>query len=63
LKQSYEDLFSFTAVLDDRGRILIPASIRKRLKIDFGSLVIAKIIPTSVKSKRRWDFAEFTQKE
>lgn len=41
-KQSY-DFLSFTAILDDRGRIVIPASIRKRLKIRFGSLVLAKV--------------------
>lgn len=43
-KQRY-DFLSFTATLDDRGRILIPASVRKRLRIKSGSLVIATISP------------------
>jgi bifunctional DNA-binding transcriptional regulator/antitoxin component of YhaV-PrlF toxin-antitoxin module len=37
------DSFSFTAVLDDRGRISIPASVRKKLKIDYGSVIITKV--------------------
>lgn len=38
-----QDSFSFTAILDDRGRIVIPASIRKKLRIKFGSSIMAKI--------------------
>ena len=38
-----QDSASFTAVIDDRGRITIPASVRKRLKIDFKSIIIAKV--------------------
>jgi AbrB family looped-hinge helix DNA binding protein len=37
------DSFSFTAVLDDRGRISIPASIRRKLRISFGSVIITKV--------------------
>jgi AbrB family looped-hinge helix DNA binding protein len=37
------DSVSFTAVLDDRGRISIPASVRKRLGIDFGSVIVTKV--------------------
>lgn len=43
MKQNYEDFSSFVATLDDRGRILVPAPIRKKLKIKFGSMVIARI--------------------
>jgi len=46
LKKEYydcPDFLSFTAVLDDKGRILIPASIRRKLKIDFDSIVIATV--------------------
>lgn len=34
------DSLSFTAVLDDRGRIVIPASIRNRFDLRFNSLVL-----------------------
>ena len=37
------DFVSFTAVLDDRGRISVPASVRKRLGLDFKSVIIAKV--------------------
>jgi bifunctional DNA-binding transcriptional regulator/antitoxin component of YhaV-PrlF toxin-antitoxin module len=37
------DSFSFTAVLADRGRISIPASIRRKLRISFGSVIITKV--------------------
>jgi AbrB family looped-hinge helix DNA binding protein len=37
------DSASFTAVLDDRGRITIPASLRKKLKLSFGSSVLTEI--------------------
>ena len=33
-----EDSVSFIAVLDDRGRITIPASVRRKLRISFGLL-------------------------
>ncbi|MEM5793701.1 MAG: hypothetical protein QXS48_04495 [Candidatus Aenigmatarchaeota archaeon] len=48
MKQEDEDFFSFVATLDDRGRILVPAPIRKKLKIKFGSRVVASIIPASL---------------
>jgi len=38
-----EDSVSFTAVLDDRGRISIPASVRRKLGLDFKSIIIAKV--------------------
>lgn len=41
-----QDLLSFTAILDDRGRVVIPASIRKKLRIKFGSSIVAVIDPT-----------------
>lgn len=34
---------SFTAILDDRGRITIPASVRKELRIRTGSPIITRI--------------------
>jgi AbrB family looped-hinge helix DNA binding protein len=34
---------SFTAILDDRGRITIPASIRKELGIRTGSPILTRI--------------------
>ena len=37
------DSFSFLAILDDRGRILIPAPIRKRMGLKFDSLVFVRI--------------------
>ena len=43
-----QGLFSFTAILDDRGRIVVPVSIRKRLRVKFGSLIVAKIEPIKV---------------
>ena len=44
-KEFYEipDSLSFTAVLDDRGRITIPASVRKRLRIRLSSKVFTVI--------------------
>jgi bifunctional DNA-binding transcriptional regulator/antitoxin component of YhaV-PrlF toxin-antitoxin module len=45
-KEYYEDcpdFLSFTAILDDRGRISIPASVRKKLELDFRSVVITKV--------------------
>jgi bifunctional DNA-binding transcriptional regulator/antitoxin component of YhaV-PrlF toxin-antitoxin module len=44
--KEYEDCldsFSFTAILDERGRISIPASVRKKLRIDFKDLVDVKV--------------------
>ena len=52
-KEYYEDCpdsISFTALLDDRGRITIPASIRKRLRMRFCSKVL-----TVVKTVRSTD--------
>ena len=45
-KEYYEDcpdFLSFTAVLDDRGRISIPASIRRKLRISFCSKVLTTV--------------------
>ena len=50
-KEYYEDCpdsFSFTALLDDRGRITIPASIRRKLRIRFCSKILAVV--KSIKS-------------
>lgn len=38
-----QDSASFTAIIDERGRITIPASVRRKLKIDFKSIIIAKV--------------------
>ena len=43
LCEDYPDSFSFTAILDDRGRVSIPASVRKKLKIYFKDLVDVKV--------------------
>lgn len=43
--RSTQGLLSFTAILDDRGRIVVPASIRRRMRVKFGSLIVAKIEP------------------
>ncbi len=34
------DSLSFTAILDDRGRVVIPARIRNRFSLRFNSLVL-----------------------
>jgi len=44
------DSLSFTAVLDDRGRITIPASVRKKLKIRDDSII--SVIIKSLKIKK-----------
>lgn len=41
--RKYPDSISFTAVVDHRGRITIPSSVRKWLKISFSSKVLADI--------------------
>jgi len=46
------DFLSFTAILDDRGRITIPASVRKKLKIKVDSLILTTIKKTSRGEKR-----------
>lgn len=33
------DFVSFTAVIDERGRITIPSSIRRKLRASFGSVI------------------------
>jgi len=44
-KEYYEhvDSLSFTAVSDGRGRITIPVSVRKKLKIKPDSIILATI--------------------
>jgi bifunctional DNA-binding transcriptional regulator/antitoxin component of YhaV-PrlF toxin-antitoxin module len=42
--KEFSDTVSFTAFVDDRGRITIPASIRKKLRVSFCSTVLASII-------------------
>ena len=44
------DFLSFTAVLDDRGRITISASVRKKLKIRDDSII--SVIIKSLKIKK-----------
>jgi bifunctional DNA-binding transcriptional regulator/antitoxin component of YhaV-PrlF toxin-antitoxin module len=54
-KEYYEDcpdFLSFTAIIDDRGRISIPAFVRKKFKIDFGSIVGIKVKPLKVRIKK-----------
>jgi bifunctional DNA-binding transcriptional regulator/antitoxin component of YhaV-PrlF toxin-antitoxin module len=46
------DFLSFTAVLDDRGRITIPSSVRKRLVLDFKSVVFTKVKPLKRRIKK-----------
>jgi bifunctional DNA-binding transcriptional regulator/antitoxin component of YhaV-PrlF toxin-antitoxin module len=41
--KEFYDSVSFTAVLDDRGRITIPASARKKLRLSFCSIVLAAV--------------------
>ena len=50
-KEFYEipDFLSFTALLDDRGRITIPASVRKKLKIKSFSVVPVKALKIKTK--------------
>ena len=38
-----KDLFRFTAILDDRGRVVIPASIRNKFKLKFNSKIILQL--------------------
>jgi AbrB family looped-hinge helix DNA binding protein len=51
-KEYYDcvDTLSFTAILDDRGRITIPASVRKKLKIRSDSIM--SVIIKSLKIKK-----------
>jgi AbrB family looped-hinge helix DNA binding protein len=51
-KEYYDcvDPLSFTAILDDRGRITIPASVRKKLKIKSDSII--SVIIKSLKIKK-----------
>jgi AbrB family looped-hinge helix DNA binding protein len=46
------DFISFTAVLDDRGRITIPASVRKKLKIDYCSIISVIVKSLKIKTKK-----------
>jgi AbrB family looped-hinge helix DNA binding protein len=53
-KEFYEipDFLSFTALLDDRGRITIPASVRKKLKIKSFSVVPVTVKALKIKTKK-----------
>jgi AbrB family looped-hinge helix DNA binding protein len=53
-KEFYEclDSHSFTAILDDRGRITIPASVRKKLKIKSFSVVPVTVKALKIKTKK-----------
>ena len=42
--QPVKDPVSFTAILDDKGRIVIPATAKKRLKVSYGSKVSVSVI-------------------
>jgi bifunctional DNA-binding transcriptional regulator/antitoxin component of YhaV-PrlF toxin-antitoxin module len=42
-EKEFCDKISFTATLDDRGRITIPASLKRKLRVSFGSKVQATI--------------------
>jgi len=48
-EKEYSDSSSFTAIIDDRGRITIPVSVRKKLKIKYCSAV--SVIVKSLKIK------------
>ncbi len=53
-KEFYEipDFLSFTALLDDRGRVTIPASVRKKLKIKPFSIVSVTVKALKIKTKK-----------
>jgi len=53
-KEFYEipDFLSFTALLDDRGRVTIPAYVRKRLKIKPFSVVPVTVKSLKIKTKK-----------
>jgi AbrB family looped-hinge helix DNA binding protein len=53
-KESCEciDSVSFTAVLDDRGRITIPASVRKKLRIKPRSIIPVTVKALKIKTKK-----------
>ena len=53
-KEFYEipDFLSFTALLDDRGRVTIPASVRKKLKIKPFSVVPVTVKALKIKTKK-----------
>jgi bifunctional DNA-binding transcriptional regulator/antitoxin component of YhaV-PrlF toxin-antitoxin module len=42
---------SFTAFVDERGRLTIPASLRRKLRISFSSKVLATIMVKTDKSE------------
>lgn len=44
---SKEDLFSFTARLDSKGRVSIPTIVRKKFDLETGRPVSLKIIKSS----------------
>lgn len=44
-----QDFLSFTAISDDRGRIVIPASVRKMLKMKFDYSILVAIIEVVAK--------------
>ncbi len=46
------DFLSFTALLDDRGRITIPAFVRKKLKIKSFSVVPVTVKALKIKTKK-----------
>jgi len=46
------DSLSFTALLDDRGRVTIPASVRKKLKIKSYSIVPVTVKALKIKTKK-----------
>jgi hypothetical protein len=41
--KEFLDRDSFTAVMDDRGRITIPASVRRKLRVRFSSKILCVI--------------------
>jgi len=55
-KKEYDcsDSLSFTAVLDHRGRITIPASVRRKIKIKQKSVILMRIY-RRIKNDKEFD--------
>lgn len=49
LPKKDRDFLSFTAISDDKGRIVIPASVRKMLKMKFDYSILATIEEVTAK--------------
>jgi len=52
LYEDCPDSLSFTAILDDRGRVTIPASARKKLKIKYSYPISVIIKSLKIKTEK-----------